>query len=966
MVPIDPSRWNRLKQIVNQALDLPASRRSEYISKACGTDTDLRAEVESLLRHDAEVQDEGFLDGNPQEHQTAQSRNTIHKLAARIACPCCQSAIEIQAHGELEKVNCPQCGSKFGLINEEGETRRAESLKTLGHFELVELIGVGGFATVWKARDTNLDRTVAIKIPRKRSLSATETEQFFREARAAAQIRHPNIVGIHEVGKSDDLLYIVIDYVNGISLSDWMDNNPLDCHQAAELCEKIARLLHVAHDSGIVHRDVKPLNILMDPKGEPHITDFGLAKRDAVEITISINGQILGTPAYMSPEQANGEVDLTDHRSDIYSLGVILYELLTGDIPFRGTFMQVLMQVVGDKPKPPRQTNAKIHPEIERICMKCLEKDRNHRYQSAIDLADDLRGFQELEPVGVTSKIPFSLAPTKVDSGRLRYLVGIDLGTTHSIAAWTHCGAESLSTRDGETSIRTPSAVLFADDRICVGREAQKLGLLNPDRLAEKTKRRIGDDQFSITIETERIPSQVVQAYMLNSLIHDVSTKIGSDFGVVLTVPSMFRESARRAMLASAEIAGVDVLAMVNESLAMVLGDRAANAGTYQNQHGPMNVLVFHLGGGTFEVALFEVNGESVRTVCMDGNLSLGGINWTARLGDYACDFARFADRNHPDCRHRLETVFESAKQTLSVRKKAVVELFSTGKTSQATISRQDFEQCTADLVEKTANMTDRLLKKAGIEWSSISRLLLAGGASRMPMISNMLKRRTDISPVPVANQEELVARGGLVFANRLLHPAGQSSRPFTSVNAYQLEMSSDDVDSVVLIDPNTTLPFSKTHLVETKHPGQTELSLSAYEVLGERGERSPVGRIEVSKIPPDLNVGHPIQLTFEYNENATLNVKACVVESELELGVTIERPNELSGQEISSWRGMVQADGGWSEVRRLIEQARGRDGSAKKGVMLEQTKRVEKYDVEFRFPPSAKKPGDDMHDFRT
>ncbi len=317
-----------------------------------------------------------------------------------VRCPNCQNPIELIEESPISDVVCDSCGSSFSLAAD-GETASYHpSVKEiLGHFELDTKLGVGAFGTVWKARDTELDRTVAVKVPRKGQLDLRETEQFLREARAAAQISHPNIVGVHEVGREGDTLYIVSDFVQGLTLSDWLSGQQLTSVEASNLCIKLAEALHHAHEMGVIHRDLKPSNIMLNADGVPYIMDFGLAKRDAGEVTMTIEGQVLGTPAYMPPEQARGEGHGVDRRADIYSLGVILYELLTKERPFRGNKQMLLHQVIHEEAASPRKLNSRIHRDLETICLKCLEKAPNKRFNTAKELADELRCYVNGEAI---------------------------------------------------------------------------------------------------------------------------------------------------------------------------------------------------------------------------------------------------------------------------------------------------------------------------------------------------------------------------------------------------------------------------------------------------------------------------------------------------------------------------------------------------------------------------------------
>jgi serine/threonine-protein kinase len=273
--------------------------------------------------------------------------------------------------------------------------------RVIGDYEILEQVARGGMGMVYKARQISLNRIVALKmILAGRFAGDEEVQRFHVEAKSAAQLDHPGIVPVFHVGSYQGLPFFAMGYVQGETLAQKLKREPMTPRAVASCLRKIALAVQFAHERGIIHRDLKPANILLDEKGEPKITDFGLAKQTESTQELTATGSVIGTPNYMPPEQAAGKLDQVNERSDVYSIGAMAYAMLTGRPPFSGSsHVETLMQVMSEEPAPPRKLNPGIPADLEAICAKCMEKNPADRYCSAGELAEDLQRFLAGEPI---------------------------------------------------------------------------------------------------------------------------------------------------------------------------------------------------------------------------------------------------------------------------------------------------------------------------------------------------------------------------------------------------------------------------------------------------------------------------------------------------------------------------------------------------------------------------------------
>ncbi|MBE0540501.1 MAG: serine/threonine protein kinase [Verrucomicrobia bacterium] len=324
------------------------------------------------------------------------------------SCPRCGSQLFSEAGAEY----CPKCLGALGFApappGEEADLLAAPQLPRLGDYALIKEIARGGMGVVYQARQLSLNRIVALKVVLHGPFSSPEFVTRFRtEATAIAGLQHPNIVAIYEVGQAGDDHFFSMEYIEGVNLAELTREQPLPARRAAAYLKTIAEAVHYAHQRGVLHRDLKPSNVLLDIFDQPRVTDFGLAKLLDSDAELTTTGQVLGSPSYIAPEQAAGKFTEAGASADVYSLGAILYHLLTGRPPFQGeTIPEILLQVQNTEPVSPRRLNPSVPPDLQTICLKCLHKEPSRRYASAHEFAADLGRYLANEPIYARAVAP--------------------------------------------------------------------------------------------------------------------------------------------------------------------------------------------------------------------------------------------------------------------------------------------------------------------------------------------------------------------------------------------------------------------------------------------------------------------------------------------------------------------------------------------------------------------------------
>ncbi len=494
--------------------------------------------------------------------------------------------------------------------------------------------------------------------------------------------------------------------------------------------------------------------------------------------------------------------------------------------------------------------------------------------------------------------------------------VGIDLGTTYSVIAHLDTAGRPWTIPNAEGDLITPSVVLFDGDTIVVGKEAVKAAALEPERIAQFVKRDMGSPVYSRAINGEHLPPEVIQSLVLEKLKRDAEPKLGEIRQVVITVPAYFNEPRRKATQDAGQLAGLEVIDIINEPTAAALA--------FGVQHGFLTakgeakqaetILVYDLGGGTFDVTLMQIDGRDYRTLATAGDVHLGGIDWDQRIVDHVAEAFKskhhgLDPRENPAGLQRLLREIEDAKRSLSAREHVTINFEHAGHGVRVPLTRQQFEMMTADLLDRTRFTTTNLLREAGMKPTDLTRLLLVGGSTRMPMVASMLEKELGFKPDRSLSVDEAVAHGAAIYAGLLLasEPSLRGMK-VKNVNSHSLgvlgiERATGRKRNKILISRNTPLPATKTGRFQTRQDNQRSVSVQVIEGGDASGNGStPIGRCVVRDLPPGLPADTPVEVTFSYAQNGRLAVEARLPTVGKEACLTLDRASGLSNEKVASW----------------------------------------------------------------
>jgi molecular chaperone DnaK len=816
--------------------------------------------------------------------------------------------------------------------------------RQLGNYRLLRKLGSGTFGEVYMGEHVHLKTFAAIKVLRDR-LAGGEMEAFLSEARSIARLQHPHIVLVLDFAVEKNIPFFVMDYAsNGTLRGRHPRGTPLPSETIVSFVKQIADALQYAHDEKLIHRDVKPENILLGQHEEILLSDFGIAT--IAQSSGSMKTQdIAGTVLYMAPEQIQGK---PRYASDQYALGIIIYQWLTGTTPFRGSHVEIVTQHLTVPPPPLRTIVSTIPVEVEQVVLTALAKDPKRRFGSVRAFANALEQAYKIplpfadrpngpppprqpKPEPPPKKVFHESASPRPQYGRSK-VIGIDLGTTNSCVAVMENGVPTVIP-NAEGARITPSIVAFTKKGLrLVGEAAKRQAVINPENTIYSIKRFLGRkyDDPQVDHERHHVPYKVVRAsngdawvevqgkqyspqeisaMILQKLKTDAEVYLGAHITqAVITVPSYFNHTQRQATKDAGRIAGLEVLRIINEPTAASLA-----YGLEKKKDG--RIAVYDLGGGTFNISILEL-GEGVFEVkSTSGDTHLGGDDFDHRIIDWmANEFHKGQGinlRQDGMALQRLKEAAEQAKKELSSLMQTEINLpFITRDTSgpkhlNLTLTRSKLEELVKDLIEKSRGPVMKALSDASIRPGDFNEVVLVGGQTRMPAVQTLVRRIFDRELKRHTDLSEAVAIGAAIQSGVLTGDVKDVL--LLDVTPFSLGIETLGGVFTRLIERNTTIPIQKSQVFSTAldekipnlSPKDDSKASVEIKVLQSRDESAKDSRLlgslfleGISLAPRDTP---QIEVIFDINAKGFLSVLARETISESEQKMVIDALSILS-----------------------------------------------------------------------
>ena len=494
-------------------------------------------------------------------------------------------------------------------------------------------------------------------------------------------------------------------------------------------------------------------------------------------------------------------------------------------------------------------------------------------------------------------------------------VIGIDLGTTRSVVAHVDQWGNPYAIPNSEGDLVTPSVVLFEDGAVVIGKEALKAQAALPDKVAMFAKREMGKEEFSRMIDGQTYPPELIQSMILGRLRKDAEAKLGVPVQkAVITVPAHFNEPKRRSTIDAAMLAGLETLAVINEPTAAAI---AYGLQKHFELLGPQTSLIYDLGGGTFDISLVRCAGPEVEVLGSDGNAMLGGIDWDkclmAWLNDQFQSKCNIRPSDDPVGHAMLVQESEALKHALTSRKNANVRIAFNGKVLQSVITREEFEEMTAHLLDRTRFTVRKLLADKNMTWEQVDQVILVGGSTRMPQITAMLMKDSGMEPNLTVSADEAIAHGAAIYAQTIYkdEPKLESLPPLdiTDVTSHNLcVLGVDNTTGLrknhVMIARNSMIPVSQVSRFETVRENQRSVVVEVVEGGDTRGRNGTViGRCVLRDLPPNLPAGTFVDVAFRYDSHGLVHVQAKLPATGQKTEIQISRTHGQSEDDLESLR---------------------------------------------------------------